>query len=161
MNYSITTRRIRTTTWKNKTGTESSRTQMLMTTERTMPQRTSPLAWHCTPERAHVVLFLAHFITLTLAQVLCALSHRSPCHTCEWLSLFDSIYSTLYFPAFLLSVFLFSLFHLSDEQQPELNKKIMENLRDSANNGGEGTYDVFQLISPPLLQDPCREPGRG
>ena len=30
-----------------KTGTEISMAQMLMTTERTMPQRTSPLAWHC------------------------------------------------------------------------------------------------------------------
>ena len=69
----------------------------------------------------------------------------SPCHTCEWLSLFDSTYSTLYFSAFLLSVFLFPFFHLSDEQQPELNKKIMENLCDSANNGGEGTYDVLYL----------------
>ena len=69
MNYSTTTRRNRTTTWKHKTQTEGSMTQMLMATERTMPQRTSPLAWHCTTERAPVVLFLAHFITLTLAQV--------------------------------------------------------------------------------------------
>ena len=61
------------------------------------------------------------------------------------MSLFDSTYSTLYFSAFLLSVFLFPFFHLSDEQQPELNKKIMENLCDSANNGGEGTYDVLYL----------------
>ena len=119
-----------------KTGTESSMTQMLMTTETTMPQRTSPLAKHCTTERAHVVLFLAQNNTLTLAQVLCALSHPSPCHTREWLSLFDSTYSTLNFPAFLLSVFLFPFFHFSDEQHPELNKKIMENLCDSANNGG-------------------------
>ena len=51
----------------------------------------------------------------------------------------------LHFSAFLLSVFLFPFFHLSDEQQPELNKKIMENLCDSANNGGEGTYDVLYL----------------
>ena len=43
-NYSITTKRIRTTMWKNKTETESSMTQMLMTTKRTMRQRTSPLA---------------------------------------------------------------------------------------------------------------------
>ena len=71
------------------------------------------------------------------------LSHPSPCHTREWLSLFDSTYSTLYFPAFLLSVFLFPFFHLSDEQQPELNKKDMENLRHSAANEGEDTYDVF------------------
>ena len=59
INYSITTRRIRT---------ESAMTQMLMTTETTMPQRTSPLdsalhrlTAHCTTERAHVVLFLAQF----------------------------------------------------------------------------------------------------
>ena len=69
----------------------------------------------------------------------------SPCHTCECLSLFDSTYSTLYFSAFLLSIFLFTFFHLSDEQQPELNKKFMENLCDSATNGCEGTYDVLQL----------------
>ena len=60
-------------------------------------------------------------------------------------SLFTLILSTLYFLAFLLSVFLFPFFHLSDEQQPELNKKIMENLCDSATNGGEGTYDVLYL----------------
>ena len=59
--------------------------------------------------------------------------------------LFDSTYSTFYFPAFLLSFFLFPFFHLSDEQQPELNKKDMENLCDSATNGGEDTYDVFYL----------------
>ena len=51
----------------------------------------------------------------------------------------------LYFSGFLLSFFLFTFFHLSDEQQPELNKKIMENLRYSATNGGEGTYDVLYL----------------
>ena len=55
------------------------------------------------------------------------------------------IFSTLYFSAFLLSVFFFPFFYLSDEQQPELNKKIMENLCDSANNGGKGTYDVLYL----------------
>ena len=53
--------------------------------------------------------------------------------------------STLYFLAFLLSFFLFPIFHLSDEQQPELNKKIMENLRYSATNRGEGTCDVLYL----------------
>ena len=53
--------------------------------------------------------------------------------------------STLYFAAFLLSIFLFPFFHLSDLQQPELNKKFMENLCDPANNGGEGTYDVLYL----------------
>ena len=82
-NYSITTRRIRTTMWKIKTGTESSMTQMLMTTEMTTLHRTSPLAWHCTTERAHVVLFLAHFITLTLAEVLPALHiHLHAIHGC-------------------------------------------------------------------------------
>ena len=60
-------------------------------------------------------------------------------------ALFDSTYSTLYFPAFLLSVFLFPFFHLSDEQQPELDKKIMESLCDSTNNGGEDTYDLLYL----------------
>ena len=38
-------------------------------------------------------------------------------------------------------------FHLSDEQQRELNKKIMENLCDSANNGGEGTYEVSTSLT--------------
>ena len=41
--------------------------------------------------------------------------------------------------------FMISFFHLSDEQQPKLNKKFMENLHYSANNGGEGTYDVLHL----------------
>ena len=52
---------------------------------------------------------------------------------------------------FLLSVFLFSFFLLSDEQKLELNKKIMENLCDSATNGGEGTYDVLYLPTGPLV----------
>ena len=63
--------------------------------------------------------------------------HGHPCGCC----LFD-LTSSFYLFAFLLSFFLFPFFHLSDEQQPELNKKIMENLRYSATNGGEGTYDV-------------------
>ena len=66
--------------------------------------------------------------------------HGHPCGCC----LFD-LTSSLYLFAFLLSVFLFPFFHLSDEQQPELNKKIMENLCNSATNGGEGTYDVLCL----------------
>ena len=56
-----------------------------------------------------------------------------------------TLISSLYLFTFLLSVFLFPFFHLSDEQQPELNKKIMENLCESANNEGEGTYDVLYL----------------
>ena len=50
-------------------------------------------------------------------------------------------------PAFFLSVFLFPFFHVSDEQQPELNKKIMENQCDSANNGCEDTNDVFYFTT--------------
>ena len=52
-----------------------------------MPQRTSPLAQHCTTERAHVVLFFAHFITLTLAQVraLSALHSRPSSWPSMWL----------------------------------------------------------------------------
>ena len=67
-------------------------------------------------------------------------------------SLFTLI-SSLYFPAFLLSFFLSPFFYLSDEQQPELNQKIMENLRSSATNGGEGTYDVLYL---PTSFEECR-----
>ena len=48
-------------------------------------------------------------------------------------------------PPHVLSVFLFPFCHLSDEQQPELTKKIMENLCDPANNGSEDTYDVLYL----------------
>ena len=46
--YSITTRRIRTTKWTTRSGTESTMRQMPMTTEMTTLHRTSPLAWHCT-----------------------------------------------------------------------------------------------------------------
>ena len=53
-------------------------------------------------------------------------------------SVFDLTFSSLYFTAFLMSFFLSPFFYLSDEQQPELNQKIMENLWNSA-NGGEGT----------------------
>ena len=80
-----------------------------------------------------------------LAQVraLSALSlhhHGNPCGC----YLFD-LTSSFYLFTFLLSVFLFPFFHLSDEQQPELNKKDMENLRHSAANGGEDTYDLLYL----------------
>ena len=150
--YSITGRKIGTTR-TTTSGTESTKTWTPMTTLTTGPQSKSTTAWRfttCTStnsstERAHVVLFLAHFITLTLAQVwVLHLSHPSPCHTREWLSLWlDLLHSLL--PAFLLSVFLFPFYHLSDEQQPKLNKKFMENLHNSANNGGEDTYDFFYL----------------
>ena len=75
------------------------------------------------------------FITLTLAQVESCLHFTPSPWSSTWLSLFDSTYSTLYFSTFLLSVFFFPFFHLSDEQQPEVNKKIMENLCDSTNKG--------------------------
>ena len=99
---------------------------------------------------AHSLVPCARSFTLTLAQVraLSALSLHHHGHPRER-SLFTLILSTFYFPAFLLSVFLFPFFHLSDEQQPELNKKIMENLCDSATSGGEGTYDVLYLPQHP------------
>ena len=68
--------------------------------------------------------------------------HGHPCGC-----LFDLTYSTFYFQTVLLSFFL-----LSDEQQPELNKKIMKNLRYSATNGGEGTYDVLYLTTSCALR---------
>ena len=81
-----------------------------------------------------------------LAQVraLSALSLHHHGHPCER-SLFTLILSTLYLFAFLLSVFLFPFFHLSDEQQPELYKKDMESLRHFAANWGEDTCDLLHL----------------
>ena len=167
---------IRTTTWK--TGTDSSMTQMLLTTERTMPQRTSPLAQHSTTERAHVVLFLTHFITLTLAQewVLPALHiHLHAMHGC--LSLTRPTPLSTSQPSSSLSSSSPSSTSATSSS-PELNKKIMENLCDSANNGvtapttSSTSPQVFwaqrpwlqrapEPTSPPLLQDPCRGLGRG
>ena len=92
-----------------------------------------------------------HLITRTLGSSSERISQSSPFHPCvRWLFLFDSPYSTHYFPAVLLSVFLFTFFHLSDEQQPELDKKDMENQCDSAHNGGEDTNSVTanRLLSP-------------
>ena len=130
--------------------------QMSMTTEMTTLHCTSPLAWHfttCTPtstftECAHarIVSFASYTsFTLTLAQVraLSALSLHHHGHPCGCF-LFTLI-SSFYLFTFFLSIFLFPFFNLSDEQQPELNQKIMENLRYSATNGGEGTYDVLYL----------------
>ena len=54
----------------------------------------------------------------------------------------DHGYSTLYFPAFCLSV---PFFNLSDEQQPELYMKDMETLCDSVTKGCEDTYEFFYL----------------
>ena len=69
----------------------------------------------------------------------------STCHPC--VPTFSPWSPTLFFPAFLLSIFLFSFFHLSDEQQPELHKMFLENLHNSGNNGSEGTYDVPYLTT--------------
>ena len=73
--------------------------------------------------------------------------HGHPCGCC----LFD-LTSSFYLFAFLLSVFLFPFFLLSDEQQPELNKKIMENLCNSASNGvrapttSSTSPDFYQIV---------------
>ena len=81
-----------------------------------------------------------------MAQFLSAFHSHLLFHPCvRWL--FLSPYSTLYFPAFLSSV---PFFHLTDEQQSELDKKDMENQCDSAHNGGEDTNSVTanRLLSP-------------
>ena len=125
-----------------------------MTTLTTGRHSTSTIAWRFTTctftnsstERAHVVLFLAPFVTLTLAQVraLSALHSRPSSWPSMWLlSLrLDFLLLPLRFPPVLFPL---PFFHLSDEQQPELNKKFMENLRNSATKGSEGTYDVLYL----------------
>ena len=133
-----------------------------MTTEMTTLHRTSPLAWHCTlstltststesayHERAQScslhISSHSHWLKFEPSPHSTHDHHHGhPCGCC----LFD-LTSSFYLFAFLLSVFLFSFFLLSDEQQPELNKKIMENLRYSATNGGEGTYDVLYLPTIP------------
>ena len=95
----------------------------------------------------HIVSFLVHISSHShwLKFEPCPhFTHGHPhvIHVCD---LFTLTYSTLYFPAFLLSFFLSPFFYLSDEQQPELSQKIMENLYYSATNGGEGTNDVLYL----------------
>ena len=131
-----------------------------MTTRMTSTHCTSTIAWRfttCVPtststEGTWCLTFLYTSSTLTLAQVraLSALHSRPsswhPCGCC----LFDLI-SSFYLFAFLLSVFLFPFFHLSDEQQPELNKKIMENLCDSATNGCEGTAPTTSSTYPQVM----------
>ena len=85
-----------------------------------------------------------------MAQVLSAFHTHLHDHPCvRWLSLFDSTLSALYFFLFLLSVPVF-LFHL--ELFPELlYTKDMANLRRSATNESEDTYDVFH---PPTGYEP-------
>ena len=129
--------------------------QMPMTTEMTTLHRTSPIAWYCITstsiESAHheraqsccLCTFIHTHIGSSLAFVRTSLHHHGhPCGCC----LFDLI-SSFYLFAFFLSFFLFPFFHLSDEQQPELGKGVMEYLCDSATNGGEGTYDVLYLTT--------------
>ena len=130
-------------------------------------------------ERAHVVLFLAHFITLTLAQVraLSALhSWSSTCHPyvrplhLELHSLLPS------FPPVLLPLPLLPPQRraAAGAQQEDHGKPALT----PRPTGMRGTYDVLyltrgcepkahdfngapELIGHPLLQDPCRGPGRG
>ena len=132
--------------WNDAYNNKQDRKHNNVITNDDVAHRTSTIAWRITTctEFARIVS-QSLIITLTfMAQAESCTFH--PISTpSTWLSLFDSTYSTLYFSAFLLSVFLFPFFHLSDEQQPELNKKFMENLHNSANNGGEGTYDVLHL----------------
>ena len=78
-----------------------------------------PCTFHHTHIGSSWVLPALHSITMVIHMVVSL-----------WLDLLHSLLLSL-----LLSVFFFPFFHLSDEQQPELNKKIMENLRDSANKG--------------------------
>ena len=76
----------------------------------------------------------------------------------RWLFLFDSTFSALYFFTFLLSVFLSLFFLFYHELSPELYTKDMENLRHSAANESEDTYDVFN--SPTVrLFDRCTPAG--
>ena len=79
----------------------------------------------CTFHHTHIVSRMS--LVRTFTSPICMAIHVSVLSS-RWSS-------PLYFPAFLLSFFLFTFFHLSDEQQPELNKKIMENLCNSATNG--------------------------
>ena len=127
-----------------------------MTTRMTSTHCTSTIAWRFTTwtptststESEHEC---AHCHTSSLIihthwlknESLAFHSHPYPWPS-TWLSLFDSTLSALYFVTFLLSVFLsfFFLFYL--ELFPEfLYTKDMENLRHSAANESEDTYDVF------------------
>ena len=150
-NYSITTRIIGTTR------ITTIRTQSTtMWTPMTLTHCTSTIAWRiatCT-EPARIVS-RSLMITLTLmAQVLSAfhlISISSMCAVVD--SLFDSTFSALYFFTFLLSVFLslFFLFYL--ELFPELlYTKHMANLRHSAANESEDTYDVFNSPTFPEVE---------
>ena len=123
-----------------------------MTTEMTTLHRTSPLAWRFTTrtptstftECAHArIVSSASYISsiLTFAQVraLSAL-HPRVIHVCD---LFTLIFSALYFPVFLPSLFLFFFLFLT-------NKKFMANLYNSAKEG----VDTTDVLSFPTGYEP-------
>ena len=149
--------------------------QMRMTTEMTALHSTSPLAWHCTLSTPYNASTESAHHERAQSCFLCTFHHthigsssslvRTPLTT---MAIDVVVVSSTWLPpfhlfAFLLSVFLFSLFHLSDEQQPELNKKIIENLCDSATDGGEGTCDVLylhRLAHVPIFPLSCDRPSK-
>ena len=150
--YSITTRRIRTTKCTPTSGTKSTTMWTPMTTLTTGRHSTSTIAWRfttCTStksstELAHVVLFLAHFITLTLAQVraLSALHSRPSSWPSMWLlSLrLDFLLLPLRLPPVLLPLRLLPpQRRAAAGAQPEDHGKLAL-LRDQRS---EGTYDVL------------------
>ena len=154
-----TTRRIRTTMWKSKIVQVNRKPNETSANDYgddgATPHFTACVALHIehTHEYIHweraswartVLFFVYTSSILTLAQVraFSALHSRPSSSLSMWLLslLLDFLFLPLRFPRV---PFLCPFFHLSDEQQPE--KKIMENLCDTATNGGEGTYDVGYL----------------
>ena len=140
---SITTRRIGTT----RTTTSVSESTTMWTPMTTLTHRTSTIVWRittCTEPARKISESL--IITLTfMAQAESCTFHTISMPSMRvvvslWLDLLHSLLPSL-LPVCLPLLF----FHLSDEQQPELKKKIMENLCDSTDNGSEGTYDVLHL----------------
>ena len=125
MHYSITARKIRTT----RTTTSGTESTTMWTPMTTLTLRTSMIAWRITiytePARIVSQSFIITLTFMTQERVLHFSPHPHAIHVCDLFIL----NSTLYFSAFLLSV---PFFHLSDEQQPEFNKQIMENLHNSA-----------------------------
>ena len=133
MNYNITARKIGTT----RTTTSRTESTTMWTPMTTLTHRTSTIAWRITTctEPARIVS-QSLIITLTyMAQAESCTFHLisipSMCALVVslWLDL-------LHFLLLSLPPVCSLLPHLSDEQQPELYKKDMANLCDSANNGG-------------------------
>ena len=108
-----------------------------MTTAMTTLHRTSPLAWHCTLSTLTNTSTESAHHERAQSCSLCTFHHTHdhhhghPCGCC----LFD-LTSSFYLFAFVLSVFLFPFFHLSDEQQPASTRRSWKTLCNSANNGG-------------------------